>query len=262
MLIILIIILIAVLYGLIEYSNLEVTTLYLNDLIEGKKLPEEIKDKSILFVSDFQFDLPFGLFNHKAAKKVFKKIEAINPDLIILGGDYIDGGNYTNDAIFQYLSKLKGASIAILGNHDYKYNMKTTTVDFLGKTSTILINESYDYLGIRLYGLDDYGGLPNLNPDLNSNKINIVLSHRPDAFFDFKEDFDFMLSGHTHGGMLSFFGLFAPIAHNGYGQKLVRGLVRNGSKSVYVSRGVGGNVFGIPLRIFSKPEVVLLKTKK
>lgn len=262
MIFILVIGLIAVCYGFIEYSKIEIKTLYLADVIYNKQIPEAMKDKSILYVSDFQFDLPFGLFNHKAASKLVNTINKINPDLLVLGGDYIDGANYTKDTIFEYISQLQMTKIAILGNHDYKQNMKEKTVSLISKTGTILINESYDYLGVEFYGLDDYKGAPNLSPNLNSNKINIIISHRPDAFYDFKQDFDLMLSGHTHGGMITLFGLFAPIPHNGYGQKLVSGLVKEGSKSIYVSRGVGGNIFGLPIRIFSKPEVVLLKNKK
>ena len=262
MFIIFLICLFALVYGFIEYSKIDITTLFLNDLVNDKPIPEDIKDKTILFVSDFQFDLPFGLFNHKAAKKVFSAIESINPDLLILGGDYIDGGNYTKDTIFQYLSNINVNSIAILGNHDYKYNMKDTTIELVGKNSKVLINESYDYLGLNFYGLDDYVGSPNLKPTFDPNMINIVISHRPDAFYDIKDDFDFMLSGHTHGGMITLFGLYAPIPHNGYGQKLVSGFVKDESKTIYVSRGVGGNIFGLPIRIFSKPEVILIKTKK
>lgn len=262
MIVVLILGIVAIIYGFIEYTKIETNTLYLEDYINNKEIPENAKNSTILFVSDFQFDLPFGLFNHRALKRVIDTIKSINPDVLVLGGDYVDSGNYSKDTIFDSLSQVGIDTIAILGNHDCKYNMKAKSVERVSQFAKLLINDSYDTLGLKFYGLDDYVGKPNLYPNLDARNINIVLSHRPDAFYDIKSDFDLMLSGHTHGGMITFLGRFAPIPHNGYGQKLVRGLVKEGSKTIYVSRGVGGNIFGLPIRIFSKPEVVLLKLKK
>lgn len=245
-------------YGLYEYYQLQVHKLNLNHFVNNKDIPQEIIGKKILFVSDFQFDLPFGLFNSYAANKVFKTIEDEKPDLLILGGDYSDALNYRSERIFDYIKDLNFNSIAVLGNHDYKGSMKDITNSKLKRNTRVLINESFHYCGINIYGLDDYRGKPNLGPVLDSKKINIVVSHRPDAFYDFKSKFDFMISGHTHGGMISLFGKYVPITHNKYGQNLAGGLYQENSKSIYVSRGVGGNVFGLPFRFFSKPEIVMM----
>lgn len=255
-------ILIFFIYGIFEYHQLRIQHLKLNQFVNNKNIPLEIIGKKILFVSDFQFDLPFGLFNKRAAKKVFQAIEKEKPDLLILGGDYSDAFNYKDDHIFRYIKGLKFNTIAVLGNHDLKGSMKDITLSNLKNNSKVLINESFHYCGIHIFGLDDYRGKPDFSPRLDSNKINLIVSHRPDAFYDLKGDFDFMLSGHTHGGMISLFGKYIPITHNKYGQKLAAGLYREESKSIYVSRGVGGNVFGIPFRFFAKPEIVVMTFDK
>lgn len=238
---------------------LSIKTINLNNIITDKNIPTTLKGKKIVYVSDFQFDLPFGLFNHKAMKKVVREINSINPDLVVLGGDYPDAYNNKSDAIYNYLKMITGVKIAVLGNHDYKYKRRDHNVEFLESFATVLINKSFEYEGIFFYGLDDYKGSPNLKPTLDKNKVNLVISHRPDAFIDMETDFDLMLSGHTHGGMITLFGKYAPLSHNGYGQKLVSGFVQEGNRKIYVSRGVGGNVFGIPMRFFSKPEIVLIE---
>jgi len=70
---------------------------------------------------------------------------------------------------------------------------------------------------------------------------------------------DLILSGHTHGGHVTFFGLWAPaltltnvVTH--YGQRFMSGWAtsRDGVP-VYVSNGTGGNY----PRMFARPQVVI-----
>ncbi|MCK5075659.1 MAG: hypothetical protein KAR38_04750 [Calditrichia bacterium] len=63
-----------------------------------------------------------------------------------------------------------------------------------------------------------------------------------------------MLSGHTHGGQITFFGL-APILPRGSG-KYVSGWYEKEKIKLYVSRGIGTSV--IPFRFMSLPEIVCL----
>jgi uncharacterized protein len=61
----------------------------------------------------------------------------------------------------------------------------------------------------------------------------------------------YMLTGHTHGGQLSFFG-FVPILPPRSGN-YVSGWYQTNSISVYVSRGLGVSV--LPIRIGTVPEI-------
>jgi len=70
---------------------------------------------------------------------------------------------------------------------------------------------------------------------------------------------DLLLAGHTHGGQVTVFGLWAPFVPSRYGQKYRAGLVTGGPVPVFVSTGVGTIV--APLRFFARPEVVLLTLK-
>lgn len=76
---------------------------------------------------------------------------------------------------------------------------------------------------------------------------------------------DLTLSGHTHGGQATFFGIWAPrLAWPGisdYGEKFKVGwAISQSGTPVYVSRGTGSiyGVFGgydIPIpRVFARPE--------
>ncbi|MGH9916826.1 MAG: hypothetical protein ACRD63_16250, partial [Pyrinomonadaceae bacterium] len=74
---------------------------------------------------------------------------------------------------------------------------------------------------------------------------------------------DLVLSGHTHGGQISW---RSEHSHNGRdgrsgrpGRRLLRGLGRRGNTQIYVSRGLGTVV--LPIRYGSPPEVSLLELR-
>jgi hypothetical protein len=83
----------------------------------------------------------------------------------------------------------------------------------------------------------------------------IMLSHNPDTKDRLVQDnWDLMLSGHTHGGQieLPFLGTpFAPVRD----RRFVKGLHTWNGRLIHVSKGVG-SVYGI--RINCRPEVSLI----
>jgi len=68
-----------------------------------------------------------------------------------------------------------------------------------------------------------------------------------------------MLSGHTHGGQVTFFGLWAPYVPSVYGQKYLTGIVETSGIKVLVSNGVGTSA--LPVRFFARPQfnVIILE---
>jgi predicted MPP superfamily phosphohydrolase len=73
-------------------------------------------------------------------------------------------------------------------------------------------------------------------------------------------DVDLVLSGHTHGGQITFFGLWAPVVGSDYGQKYRTGMVDNGKTTVVVSNGVGTIL--PPLRFFAPPQIVVITLER
>ncbi len=69
------------------------------------------------------------------------------------------------------------------------------------------------------------------------------------------EGVDLVLSGHMHGGQISFFGLYAFYLPSDYGQKYRTGVVENGSTTVIVSNGIGNSIVP-PVRFFAPPQIV------
>ena len=86
----------------------------------------------------------------------------------------------------------------------------------------------------------------------------ILLSHRPEFFHIYvSENVDLTVSGHTHGGQVTLFGLYAPIVPSHYGQRFLSGLKYN-SKNIpmIVTNGIGTSQKAI--RMFAPAEVVMI----
>ncbi len=70
-----------------------------------------------------------------------------------------------------------------------------------------------------------------------------------------------MLSGHTHGGQVTFFGLWAPYVPSDYGQKYRTGMVANDATTVIISNGVGTSTIP-PIRLFARPQIVVVTLRQ
>lgn len=253
----------AFVYSIISYYKLIIVTKNLSDFGVTKEIPSSLEGKKILFFSDMQFELPFNKYNHKMAKKVVDVINNQDVDLVIFGGDFSSSGFYKEPHTFDYLKKIRHPQIAVLGNHDHRRHFLKEIYKNYPSIGTLLVNQNFEWNGISFYGVDDRKAKSVLNYKFGDNSINIVLSHRPDYIMDASTNFDIVLSGHTHGGQITAFGLWAPDAHNKYGQMLVSGLKYiKGKGSIFVSKGVGGNVFGLPIRFFAPPDILIIECKK
>jgi predicted MPP superfamily phosphohydrolase len=112
---------------------------------------------------------------------------------------------------------------------------------------------------IAIGGLDDLvAGRPDFSlvkKQLKPSDLTIILSHCP-AFRDeiVKEKGvlkkDMVLSGHTHGGQVNFFG-FAPYKPKGSG-KYLSGWYEEEAPKLYVSKGIGTSI--LPIRFGSRAE--------
>lgn len=246
-------------YSVYEYYNIRIARVSLRDHQNYHDVPEEFKGKKVVFISDLQFDQHLiGGFDNYGAKRLIKKIQEEDPDLLILGGDIIHNPSSKNQLIFSYLKELKMEKIAILGNHDYR-DIQTVYQGMEEANITLLVNDKFEKFGINFHGYDDFQkGKPKF---LDSNKeYTIGLSHNPDFAMKLNEcSVDLVLSGHFHGGQITFFGLYAPAIISHYGQLFRYGHVALDHGDVYVSSGVGGKVAFLPLRFFAPPEIVVIQ---
>lgn len=252
-------ILVLIIYGFMEYYWLKTKQINVKDFKVKKEIPESLRGKRIVFLSDFQFDHRARNFLDHAAQNVVNQTNNLEPDLVILGGDYIHQKHRRNDRIFDYLQEINAPKIGVLGNHDYR-DLETSLAGLKRANVHVLKNEVVRYHGMNIIGVDDYKRGKIKLPKYD-NSLNLLVTHNPDYApkLDESADIDMALAGHLHGGQLTFFGIYAPAAnHSEYGQRYRYGMVHDRHLSMYITSGVGGTVDVLPIRIFARPEIVVI----
>jgi predicted MPP superfamily phosphohydrolase len=182
------------------------------------------------------------------------------PDLIVLGGDYVTWGDRqyvqpSADALAP-LSAPQGV-FGILGNHDDDHDMPAALgkngVQMLkdARTRLAIRNETIDFVGIR-YWTKRQVDIAALTRD--AAPMTVLLAHDPRRLTEAATlGIPLVLSGHTHGGQV-----VLPVVGALAAQKfpVVAGIGRRDRTTMFVSRGVG-TVY-VPVRINCPPEVALL----
>ncbi|MDR2900017.1 MAG: hypothetical protein LBV20_00655, partial [Treponema sp.] len=124
---------------------------------------------------------------------------------------------------------------------------------------------------IQIAGVEDlWFGAPRFEKamqNIDSEYFTFFLTHNPDFFVDELHEnqrsmIDFALSGHTHAGQVSLFGLWGIVPINSKNVPRYRyGLDQLDDVPLYVSSGLGGSAFGFFIRFFARPEIVIINVK-
>jgi len=244
-------------------------------------LPAPFRGFTIALLSDFHASLiaNYGLFEQAARLTMAKK-----PDLIALTGDFVTGatkfftghiGEFDKGRLDAMLDRLAPLSApmgvyAVLGNHDFWSGpeaVRAIMAGFTRRLGAVWLRNTHAKLErggarIDLLGVDDYWetscSLARAYRGLGPDTPKILLSHNPDINDDVvpQTRIDLILSGHTHGGQVAAPIVGQPIVPSKFGQKYRAGLVRDGARQTYVTRGIGHLL--APVRFNCPPEVTIL----
>jgi uncharacterized protein len=261
------------------YSYLEARWLKVTYIeIESTDIPESFNGKRIVFFSDVHHG---KYFSPERVASLVDKINALKPDFIVIGGDNVIFDSIYIRPFFHEISRLKSkyGIYEVLGNNDYFTSAPLTNQMMKLNKINNCNNKSYWIKvgkdSIKIGGLDDISEgkqFPDSTlHDVKKNDFCILISHRPGSITTIKNDrIDLTLSGHTHGGQITFLGLWAPILPGtnneayqyfdfGIYQKYRYGLIKSDNRQSYVTSGVGGT---IPFRLFCRPEIAVLELKR
>lgn len=238
--------------------------------MKSRKINRDIK---IVFISDMHYGY---YYTSSRLRRIIDSINRLTPDIIIIGGDYLYNGKksklkkkYVEELFLQLLYlKSKNGIFTVIGNHEYNLNGDIDLIlENIRKSKiTLLKNDTYEVNleneKILIHGVDDFkeGNVDVKKLKIDKECLNIVISHNPDFFQDCNIDFDIGLSGHTHGGQVNLFGIFAPITESKYGQKYIKTINEMGNSIILTTKGLGCT--NLPIRFFSVPEIIELVVKK
>jgi uncharacterized protein len=201
----------------------------------------------------------------------FRRISALEPDVVVLTGDFISYHDTVYDQlaqVYRHAPKGRLATLAILGNHDYGWNWShrevaariVEIVEPLG--IRVLRNEIADVEGLQIAGLDDFWG-PAFNPSpvldaIDPARASVVLSHNPDTVdLPIWNKYEgWILSGHTHGGQCKPPFLPPPLLPVRNRRYTAGEFLLSGNRQLYINRGIGHLM---QIRFNVRPEVTFFE---
>ena len=196
--------------------------------------------------------------------RIVTSINALKPDLVLLGGDYLIGRKlakpYSPADSIRPLAALKARNgvIAVMGNHDHWTNLAGARQSMRAAGVKLLDNDAVRIGPLVIGGVDDdYSGHADVARTAAKmdrlGGIPILLSHSPDIFPITPYRIKLVLAGHTHCGQIAL-PLFGPLVTSShYGLRYACGLMRSGDQMLIVSAGIGTSQ--LPLRLAAQPDI-------
>jgi hypothetical protein len=196
-------------------------------------------------------------------------VNGLNPDMVALTGDFVDGSVEHLSSGIEPLRKLSATDgvFFVTGNHEYYSGVGSWCRKMRELGAKVLLN-SHQIIQrgsakLLVAGVTDYSAgrmVPEHASDpsvalknAGEHDIKILLAHQPKSSRAARRHaFDLQLSGHTHGGQLFPWNFLVPFVH-----PFSRGLYRFDQGWVYVNPGTG--YWGPPMRLGVPSEITLLR---
>jgi predicted MPP superfamily phosphohydrolase len=230
------------------------------------KQNEIAKKLTIAVASDIHLGTIIG---RKRTKRIVDAINSLNPDIILLPGDIVDGDvePVIKLNLGEVLRQLKSnyGIYAITGNHEYIGGVEPSVKYISEHGIRVLRDEVIDIAGMTIIGREDrsingFAGkirksLIDLSEGIDHVKPVIVMDHQP---FHLEESegigADLQLSGHTHHAQLWPLNFITKKIY-----EISWGYKKKGNTHIYVSCGVG--TWGPPTRLGSVSEIIEIRLK-
>lgn len=239
-------------------------------------LPEAFDGTTILYASDLDMN---GLFGAQRMIRAFEPLKALNPDIVLLGGDYvspslIDRLNRKSanleDAMpfFEFMRDFPATygKFAIAGENDGSAESLAARLNGCGiqviENECAVIQKDGAAIGIVGVGTDS-AAISQIASKLSHSQCVIAAAHSPAQFVDIRVSeaadggawADLLLAGHTHGGQIMLFGK-SILSLNAQEMQRLSGWQGNS----LVTTGVGCE--GVNLRLGSSAEIWLITLQR
>ncbi|WP_041261427.1 metallophosphoesterase [Exiguobacterium artemiae] len=242
--------------------------------VQSDKLPAAFNDYKILQIADLH-GKSFG----SRQKVLLKKVNKLQPDVILMTGDLIDSRRNGEEEALLLMKQLTPdyPVYFVTGNHEVRLNLTILPkLEQLGVTVLRNTSVSLEQNGqfIELLGIDDptttrwseglqepdgiRQSLDQAQSTAETRSFQLLMAHRPEYLPLYAErKVDLVLSGHAHGGQIRLpftDGMYAP--GQGFFPDLTAGQHTMENTRLIISRGLGNSLF--PFRIFNHPELIVV----
>jgi uncharacterized protein len=249
--------------GFINRTNFKVKTLALTLPKKNSTLTE----LNIVMFSDLHLS---PLNDETFLNIIIKKVNALNPDIILLPGDIVDDKAeiLKRNGIGTGLKNLKSnyGVYSCTGNHEF-INGVEGSVSFARECGINVLRDEFIKVDNLFYvvGREDVSKssftkekrkkLYDILSEMNENLPVILLDHTPVRLNEAVENkIDLQLSGHTHNGQMFPLNFITNLIY-----EVSWGYIEKEDSHFYVSSGVGS--WGPPVKLASDAEIVNLRIK-
>lgn len=192
------------------------------------------KELNIVLIADSHIGTTF---DGNGFASYIEDIKLINPDALMIAGDFVDDDTSRDDFIIacDALGSLKNTCPVyyVFGNHDKGYfRYRDFTVDELYQQlqnngvviledEYVQLNDTVCIIGRKDKSVSDRADMVELMSGIDSSKYTILLDHQPSDYdAEAAAKVDLVLSGHTHGGQMfpaGFIGKWSGVNDKVYG---------------------------------------------
>ena len=262
----------------VGYMAIQANTVHLmRATVALPDLPPAFEGKTLLYAADIDLG---GLNTTRKAAEVFDRMQSLNPDILVLGGDY---NAYT---LAEILNKAEGYTPEELENRNAflhyisefyapcgKYALAAPEdgdmADVLNACGILLLNDTRHCVSIGedrlwLVGLNqESSGVRKGGKLFQNGECVIVVADSPNLFPTLNTSeandggrwIDLCLAGHTHGGQINILGRSA-LTLDSLEQRFLYGWVHETGVPMLTTSGLGCEA--VNLRLNTHPEVWLL----
>lgn len=183
--------------------------------------------------------------------QLLSTITRLNPDIVLLGGDYVDSrGGWEHLTKFVNGLSERAHVYAIAGNHDYWLRISRLKALFASNRIPFLETESI------LFSLSGTSFKLDANQPKNSNgsEMNLLCLHKPIDIRPFAANYQLVVAGHLHGGQVVIWENERGLYPGRLFYKWNRLEVDQSGCPYFISKGLGDT---LPIR-YNCPKDVLL----
>jgi len=240
------------------------------ETIQVATWPQELSGIRIAVIGDIHTDNRF--IDAAKLQQLVQLTNAQKPDLIVLLGDYIQGGRRSREHLVEpeiTAAQLKNLQAplgvyAVLGNHDWWYDGQRVRRAFENEGIKILEDElaelSWRGHSFWLVGLADLWTRPQHVAQTVAKAppgaTVLAITHNPDIFPEVPQSVPLLLAAHTHGGQVNLPLIGTPVVPSDFGSKYTAGHLFENGHHLFVTTGVGTSILRVRFRV--PPEVAIL----